>query len=147
MALPALDALITEGIESEECGTISSFYNSMRFIGVALRPPVFAALMSNASWLIFILSAFCGIISLFLVLFNVDAKKVKKKKLRDGLTHRLFLLRKIANLGRKLVIKRHQAGSSFLFPIADEQLIRKRLLFPYKSYSCYNYMKECFCEC
>ncbi|MCY8185069.1 bacillibactin exporter BcbE, partial [Bacillus inaquosorum] len=43
MALPALDALITEGIKSEQCGTISSFYNSMRFIGVALGPPVFAA--------------------------------------------------------------------------------------------------------
>lgn len=63
----------------------------MRFIGVALGPPVFAALMSNANWLIFILSAFCGIVSLFLVLFTVDAKKVKrKKKLRDGLANRLF---------------------------------------------------------
>lgn len=80
MALPALDALITEGIKSEQCGTISSFYNSMRFIGVALGPPVFAALMSNANWLIFILSAFCSIVSLFLVLFTVDAKKVKRKK-------------------------------------------------------------------
>lgn len=80
MALPALDALITEGIESEQCGTISSFYNSMRFIGVALGPPVFAALMSNANWIIFILSAFCSIVSLFLVLFTVDAKKSEEEK-------------------------------------------------------------------
>ncbi|BET55162.1 bacillibactin exporter BcbE [Bacillus subtilis] len=80
MALPALDALITEGIESEQCGTISSFYNSMRFIGVALGPPVFAALMSNANWIIFILSAFCSIVSLFLVLFTVDAKKSEEEE-------------------------------------------------------------------
>ncbi|MGF7533137.1 bacillibactin exporter BcbE [Bacillus mexicanus] len=79
MALPALDALITEGIETEQCGTISSFYNSMRFIGVALGPPVFAALMSHANWLIFILSAFCSIIALFLVIFTVDAKKSEKE--------------------------------------------------------------------
>ncbi|MCY7900735.1 bacillibactin exporter BcbE [Bacillus inaquosorum] len=84
MALPALDALITEGIESEQCGTISSFYNSMRFIGVALGPPVFAALMSNASWLIFILSAFCSIVSLFLVLFTVDAKKSEEEEKNLG---------------------------------------------------------------
>ncbi|MCY7765514.1 bacillibactin exporter BcbE [Bacillus inaquosorum] len=84
MALPALDALITEGIESEQCGTISSFYNSMRFIGVALGPPVFAALMSNASWLIFILSAFCSIVSLFLVLFTVDVKKSEEEEKNLG---------------------------------------------------------------
>ncbi|MCY8494107.1 bacillibactin exporter BcbE [Bacillus inaquosorum] len=84
MALPALDALITEGIKSEQCGTISSFYNSMRFIGVALGPPVFAALMSNASWLIFILSAFCSIVSLFLVLFTVDAKKSEEEEKNLG---------------------------------------------------------------
>ncbi|WP_369340656.1 bacillibactin exporter BcbE [Bacillus subtilis] len=84
MALPALDALITEGIESEQCGTISSFYNSMRFIGVALGPPVFAALMSNANWIIFILSAFCSIVSLFLVLFTVDAKKSEEEEKNLG---------------------------------------------------------------
>ncbi|AMA54698.1 MFS transporter [Bacillus inaquosorum] len=84
MALPALDALITEGIKSEQCGTISSFYNSMRFIGVALGPPVFAALMSNANWLIFILSAFCSIVSLFLVLFTVDAKKSEEEEKNLG---------------------------------------------------------------
>lgn len=84
MALPALDALITEGIESEQCGTISSFYNSMRFIGVALGPPVFAALMSNANWIIFILSAFCSIVSLFLVLITVDAKKSEEEEKNLG---------------------------------------------------------------
>ena len=37
MALPCLDALITQGIEKEQRGTVTSFYSSMRFIGVAMH--------------------------------------------------------------------------------------------------------------
>ncbi|MCY8185967.1 MFS transporter, partial [Bacillus inaquosorum] len=44
----------------------------------------FAALMSNANWLIFILSAFCSIVSLFLVLFTVDAKKSEEEEKNLG---------------------------------------------------------------
>ncbi|OAZ59741.1 Bacillibactin exporter [Bacillus siamensis] len=80
MALPALDAVITEGVDNEESGTITSFYNSMRFIGVAAGPPIFAALMSNAGWLIFILSAFCGIASVFLALLNISSQAKEKKE-------------------------------------------------------------------
>ncbi|MEC1260932.1 MFS transporter [Bacillus swezeyi] len=75
ISLPSLDALITEGIEKEERGTISSFYNSMRFIGVALGPPVFAYMMTNAGWLIFIVSLLCSLAALALVLFNIDPKE------------------------------------------------------------------------
>ncbi len=79
IALPALDAVITEGVDNEESGTITSFYNSMRFIGVAAGPPIFAALMSNAGWLIFILSAFCGIVSVFLALLNISSQAKEKR--------------------------------------------------------------------
>ncbi|MBU8786482.1 MULTISPECIES: MFS transporter [Bacillus] len=75
MALPSLDALITEGIDKEERGTISSFYNSMRFIGVALGPPVFAYMMTNAARLIFIVSLLCSLAALTLVLFYIDPKE------------------------------------------------------------------------
>lgn len=54
-SLPPLDALITESIEKEERGTITSIYSSMRFIGVAAGPPVMALLMKNSSNIIFIL--------------------------------------------------------------------------------------------
>ncbi|OUM97153.1 MAG: MFS transporter [Thermobacillus sp. ZCTH02-B1] len=43
-ALPCLDAFITEGIDEEHRGTVSSFYSSMRFAGVALGPPAAALL-------------------------------------------------------------------------------------------------------
>jgi ACDE family multidrug resistance protein len=58
VALPSLDALITEGIEKEERGTITSIYSSMRFIGVAAGPPAIAILMKYSDKALFyILSA------------------------------------------------------------------------------------------
>lgn len=48
-----MDALITEGIEQKSRGTITSLYSSMRFIGVALGPPVVSLLMPRGQWLLF----------------------------------------------------------------------------------------------
>jgi len=45
--LPSLDAMITEGIEQEHRGTITSLYSSMRLLGVALGPPFSAFLMKS----------------------------------------------------------------------------------------------------
>lgn len=52
-ALPSLDALVTEGIEKEERGTITSLYSSMRFVGVALGPPICALLMKISHFTLF----------------------------------------------------------------------------------------------
>jgi len=60
IALPCLDALITEGIEKEERGTITSIYSSMRFVGVALGPPAVAVLMKQSdSMMFYILTGLC----------------------------------------------------------------------------------------
>ncbi|MED3666695.1 MFS transporter [Geobacillus kaustophilus] len=48
-ALPCLDALITEGIEEKERGTVTSFYSSLRFIGVAAGPLLAAWLMKHGT--------------------------------------------------------------------------------------------------
>lgn len=53
VALPSLDALITEGISKDKRGTITSLYSSMRFIGVAVGPPAASVLMSQPSTLFF----------------------------------------------------------------------------------------------
>ncbi|MNI35043.1 Bacillibactin exporter [compost metagenome] len=52
-ALPCLDALITEGIEKEQRGTITSIYSSMRFIGVAVGPPAASLLLNRSSQMMF----------------------------------------------------------------------------------------------
>jgi MFS transporter, ACDE family, multidrug resistance protein len=64
MMLPCLDALITEGIEKKERGTVTSFYSSLRFIGVAVGPPLAALLMKKeTSMLLFLLVALCFLAS------------------------------------------------------------------------------------
>ncbi|MCQ6562100.1 MFS transporter [Paenibacillus mendelii] len=61
-ALPCMDALITEGIEKQERGTVTSLYSSMRFIGVGLGPPVASLLMSpNPSALFYTIAGIAAI--------------------------------------------------------------------------------------
>jgi MFS transporter, ACDE family, multidrug resistance protein len=71
VGLPCLDALITEGIEKEERGTISSIYSSMRFIGVAAGPPIIALLMKSATYWIFITLSGLSIIAAFVALIAI----------------------------------------------------------------------------
>ncbi|RXZ81301.1 MFS transporter [Paenibacillaceae bacterium] len=47
LALPCLDALITEGIEKNQRGIITALYSSMRFIGVAGGPLFTAVLIKH----------------------------------------------------------------------------------------------------
>lgn len=65
--LPVLDAIITENISKEERGTVTSFYSSARYIGVAAGPPIMSLVMKNHLNLSYILSGILGIILLFLV--------------------------------------------------------------------------------
>ncbi|MFD1361363.1 MFS transporter [Lentibacillus salinarum] len=59
MALPCLDALITESLDKSVRGVITSLYSSMRFIGVAAGPPVIAMMMKgNISWMASVLTIF-----------------------------------------------------------------------------------------
>lgn len=59
MALPCLDALITNSLEKDVRGIITSFYSAMRFIGVASGPPVIAILMKqNLIWMVSLLTLF-----------------------------------------------------------------------------------------
>ncbi|MGG3564539.1 MFS transporter [Neobacillus rhizosphaerae] len=71
ISLPCLDALITEGIEKEERGTISSIYSSMRFIGVAAGPPIIAILLKQSSHWIFILLSSLSILAAIVALIFI----------------------------------------------------------------------------
>lgn len=71
VALPCMDALITESIEKENRGTITSLYSSMRFIGVALGPPVVSLLMTRGHWVLFGTMAAVGTVGGLLTLFAV----------------------------------------------------------------------------
>lgn len=76
--LPCLDALITEGIDKDERGTVSSLYSSMRFVGVAAGPPVIALLMKN-SYLMFYILAALGALSVLICMIGIKPENDLKR--------------------------------------------------------------------
>jgi ACDE family multidrug resistance protein len=74
-ALPSLDALITEGIDKKQRGTVTSLYSSMRFIGVAAGPPISALLMRGTMSTLFLVVAFTGLAAALITLFTIRPKK------------------------------------------------------------------------
>lgn len=81
-SLPCLDTLITEGIQKDQRGTITSIYHSMRFIGVAAGPPAIAVLMKYMEASLFYILSAIGIFSVLLTLIAI--KPDKKKNQADG---------------------------------------------------------------
>jgi len=71
VSLPCLDALLTEGIEKEQRGTITSIYSSMRFVGVALGPPLFAILLETSHLIMFYSTTAICIIASVIALFAI----------------------------------------------------------------------------
>jgi ACDE family multidrug resistance protein len=79
--LPTLDALITENVEKEEKGTITSFYSSSRFIGVAAGPPIMSIVMEKHLILSFYISGLLALTIGILVVFFIKNVKPKKSSL------------------------------------------------------------------
>ncbi|GGA43934.1 MFS transporter [Psychrobacillus lasiicapitis] len=75
--LPALDAIITENIEKEQRGTVSSFYSSARFIGVAAGPPVMSLVMNNYLNVSYITAGVLGVILLFIVFRFIKVEEIE----------------------------------------------------------------------
>ncbi|MFC4617502.1 MFS transporter [Camelliibacillus cellulosilyticus] len=80
VALPTLDAFITIGIEKENRGTITSLYSSMRYIGVALGPPLFALMMKGSVRLMFLVAAATALAGAIFALLAIKPKAKKPKE-------------------------------------------------------------------
>ena len=76
--LPALDAIITENIKKELRGTVSSFYSSARFIGVAAGPPIMSLVMKNFLNISYIIAGVLGFILLFVVFKFIKVDEIEK---------------------------------------------------------------------
>lgn len=77
--LPALDAIITENIKKEERGTVSSFYSSSRFMGVAAGPPIMSLVMKNYLNISYITAGILGITLLFIVFKFIKVDEIEHK--------------------------------------------------------------------
>ena len=76
--LPALDAIITENIEKELRGTVSSFYSSARFIGVAAGPPIMSLAMKSFLNASYIIAGVLGAILLFIVFKFIKVEEIEE---------------------------------------------------------------------
>lgn len=83
IVLPSSDALITEGIDKELRGTITSIYSSMRFIGVSLGPPVISLLVNAGHTMMFIV---IGLVSAVAVILLLTMVKPESDKGENGKT-------------------------------------------------------------
>jgi len=77
--LPVLDAIITENIDKQERGTVSSFYSSARFIGVAAGPPIMSLVMKNYLNISYITAGVLGLILLFIVFKFIKVDEIQHK--------------------------------------------------------------------
>jgi MFS transporter, ACDE family, multidrug resistance protein len=74
-SLPALDAMITEGIEKEQRGTVTSIYSSMRFLGVAMGPPIASLLLRFSPAIMFYIISVVCLVSALLAFFAIKPKR------------------------------------------------------------------------
>lgn len=79
ITLPCLDAIITEGIEKEHRGTITSIYSAMRFIGVAAGPPIYAYFMTVSEHLIYYFSSGISVLAVIVVMLFINPKNDSQK--------------------------------------------------------------------
>ena len=76
--LPALDAVITENISKELRGTVTSFYSSARFIGVAAGPPLMSLVMKDYLNVSYITAGVLGFILLFVVFKFIKVDEIQE---------------------------------------------------------------------
>lgn len=80
--LPALDTIITDNIRKELRGTVSSFYSSARFIGVAAGPPIMSLVMKNYLNASYITAGVLGFILLFVVFKFIKVEEIEKTNVK-----------------------------------------------------------------
>ncbi|WP_035487369.1 MFS transporter [Alicyclobacillus contaminans] len=78
LVLPSLNMLITSAVDQTNRGSVTSFYGSVRFLGVAFGPPVFTWLLGVSTAAMFVtvasLAALCGLLAWLLIRPEANAQ-------------------------------------------------------------------------
>lgn len=80
LVLPCLNTMITSSVGKEERGIITSLYNSVRFIGVAMGPPVFGAFMDAKTALFLSISGLAAVSCVVALIFIKRPQRLRSKK-------------------------------------------------------------------
>ncbi|WP_307852012.1 MULTISPECIES: MFS transporter [Neobacillus] len=91
LVLPCINSFITGSVPADRRGFVTSLYGSVRFLGVAIGPPIFSKLMDWSRSGMFLTTAGLTLICalLCMVLIHVAKKESSKEKENDTLFEKL----------------------------------------------------------
>src|SRR5690606_20715968 len=78
LVLPCLNSFITGSVEEGKRGCVTAFYGSVRFVGVALGPPIFSRLMEWSRTGMFVVAASIAFLAGICVLIFFRVKAMHK---------------------------------------------------------------------
>jgi MFS transporter, ACDE family, multidrug resistance protein len=84
LVLPSINSLITGSVGKERRGFVTSLYGSVRFLGVAVGPPIFTRLMEWSRTGMFLSIAILVLVVGLLSLFLIHAEKPKGDTIKKG---------------------------------------------------------------
>ncbi|WP_428912513.1 MFS transporter [Niallia sp. Krafla_26] len=93
LALPCINSFITGSVSTDQRGFVTSLYGSVRFLGVAIGPPVYSSLMDWSRSGMFLstagLTLVVGILCAFLIQVGKKEKSKETNKKKDTLFDKL----------------------------------------------------------
>lgn len=89
LVLPCINSFITGSVPTDRRGFVTSLYGSVRFLGVAIGPPIFSTLMDWSRTGMFFTNAGLTLFAALLCMILIHVKKKKSSEKRDSLFDKL----------------------------------------------------------
>ncbi|AGK52476.1 major facilitator superfamily protein [Bacillus sp. 1NLA3E] len=89
LVLPCINSFITGSVPTDRRGFVTSLYGSVRFLGVAIGPPIFSTLMDWSRTGMFLITAGLTLFAALLSLVLIHVKKKKPAEDSDTLFEKL----------------------------------------------------------
>lgn len=89
LVLPCINSFITGAVPTDRRGFVTSLYGSVRFLGVAIGPPIFGTLMAWSRTGMFLITAGLTLICAFLCMVLIHVAKKEPSKESDTLFEKL----------------------------------------------------------
>lgn len=91
LVLPCINSFITGSVPADRRGFVTALYGSVRFLGVAIGPPIYSALMVWSRTGMFLVTAGLTLFASLLCMMLIHIKKKKPSKESDTLFEKLQL--------------------------------------------------------
>lgn len=89
LTLPCINSFITGSVPTDRRGFVTSLYGSVRFLGVAVGPPIYSTLMAWSRTGMFLITAGLTLFACLLCMVLIHVKKKESAKENDTLFEKL----------------------------------------------------------